>query len=178
MPRAAAAGGWQEQKAGIVTVYTSAAAEQAALPGITAALVEAQAELLNRHGLRLCAAATVYIHSDLDSFMAATGAPWHVIAMASPPGCRIDMQRSAILQLHGGIRYNLRHELYHLAQPDGLERWRAEAEAELFAGGRPKGPPLDGLTPGLLDALLASPPDPDSARRARDTALHWLLQGR
>jgi len=156
-------------------VYTAAAADRAALPDIRVVVRAAEADLLNRHGLRLCPAAVLFIHPDLGSYLEATGASWHQVATASPERCRIDAQRSRVLREHGGLSYSLRHELYHRAQDDGLEHWQAEGQAELFAGAVPGGPLLSGLGPRDLDALLANPPDQETGRLARQTALRWVL---
>src|SRR5699024_6592617 len=115
---------------GGLTVHTVAAADRAALPELRTIVLEAQADLLNRFGLRLCPEAELYVHPDLDSYIAETGAAWYQVATARPADCRIDAQRIRILQDHGGLAYNVRHELYHLAQEEGLERWKAEGAAE------------------------------------------------
>lgn len=172
---------WSRHAAGVVTVETAAAADERLLPLVREALAAALEDLGRQPAawaLELCAEPLVVVHPDLDSYLVATGVPWHVLAVADRVACRIDTQRLLILRDRGGIESTIRHELLHLAQPDSWERWRAEGHALLFARQQPRGAPLDGLSPAQLDALLASPPDQETHLRALATALQWVREGR
>lgn len=169
--------GWSQLSVAGVEVH------HAALPGsrlatLSNVLTAAVADLESRSELEICTAPQLFIHPDLESFRAATLLPWFQLAAADRGRCRIDMQRLPVVEQHGGLDKSLRHELFHLAQPAGWERWRAEGEAQRFAGEQPRTPVLDGLSPRHLDLLLANPPDQVSLERAMATALLWVMQGR
>lgn len=168
---------WSSVNVGGVQVnYLTASA-----PGLSAlrrSIERAALHLNRREELQLCSGAMVYVHPDLSSYLETTGAAWFQLAVADRDGCRIDMQRLPVVAQHGGIEQTLRHELFHLAQPAGWERWRAEGEAQRFAGEQPAGPPLDNVNPGQLDSLLAAPADRTTYLQAMATAWQWVMQGR
>ena len=113
------------------------------------------------------------IHPDLRSCIRATRLPWFVLAAANRNRNRIDTQRPRVLQERGGLERTLRHELFHLAQPEGWPRWKVEGMAMRFAGEEPTAPPLEAVGETELEHLLASPPDPQTLRRAMATAYRW-----
>lgn len=144
------------------------------------AVQRAVPQLHRRKELQLCLEPVVYVHPDLTSYQAATGAAWFQLAVANRNDCRIDVQRLPVVVQYGGIERVLRHELFHLAQPAHWERWRAEGEAQRFAGEQTQAgvPALDGLNPGQLDELLDAPADHLTYLQAMATALQWVTQGR
>lgn len=162
--------------AGVDVNFQSATSSE--LGQLSQVLQRAVPQVLRLTGHELCAEPVVYVHPDLASFQAASGAAWFQLAVADRAACRIDVQRLAVVAQHGGLERMLRHELFHLAQPDGWERWRAEGAAQQFAGERPAAPPLGGLSPAQLDLMLAAPADELTYRRAMATALEWVRQGR
>ena len=169
---------WREFPAAGATIRVAADADALAVPELSRVLSQALGELHARPGFRGCNPVLVVIHPNLDSFLAAVGGSWHQLAAADVRGCRIDTQRIQVLSLHGGLERTLRHELFHLFQPAGWERWRAEGEAQRFAGENPQAAVLPGITPAELDALLVAPADEQLRLRAMATALSWVLLGR
>ena len=128
--------------------------------------------------LELCTQVIITVHPDLESFRGATGLPWYVLATADRAECSLDTQRLRIVAEHGGIERTLRHELFHLAQPDHWPRWLSEGRAQRFAGERPRHAPLEFVSPDELDRLLAAAPDQATLLRALATALSWVMEGR
>ncbi len=169
---------WQTAAAGGFQVQTAGLADARWLPEAFRILTAAAARISADPELGLCNAPLVVIHPDLESFEAATGMPWFILAVANRADCRIDTQRVAILERHGGLRGTLLHELHHLAQPEHWERWRAEGRAQVFAGERPAAAPLHAVAPAQLDELLAAPASSEEYLRALATALTWVLDGR
>lgn len=169
---------WREFPAVGVSIVVAADADALAVPALSRVLDEALGELHSRPGLHGCSPLQFVIHPDLESFLATVGGSWHQLAVADVSSCRIDAQRIQVLNMHGGLERTVRHELFHLFQPAGWERWRAEGEAQRFAGENPRANVLPGVTPAELDALLAAPPDEQLRLRAMATALSWVLLGR
>ncbi|MEX2536205.1 MAG: hypothetical protein WD273_11480, partial [Trueperaceae bacterium] len=116
----------------------------------------------------------LWIHPDLPSFQAATGAPYYVAAVAGRADGSIHLQRLLVLRERGALEATLRHELFHLAQTSDWERWEAEGAAMIFAGEAPLAAPFEGLSTERLDSLLAQPGDLGTLRRAEATA-YWLV---
>ncbi len=169
---------WQEFAVSGVSVEVASSADARALPRIASALALLLPELHDRQGFVGCPQARLVIHPDLDSYLLATGASWHQLASADVPSCRVDLQRIQVVDQHGGLETSLRHEFFHLFQPEGWERWRAEGEAQRFAGEQPAAEVLQSVSRAGLDLLLAAPPDELTRLRAMATALHWVRQGR
>mgnify|MGYP001385158258 CR=1 FL=1 len=169
---------WHTSASGGFEVRTAASADAAWLPEAFRILTAGAARVSDDPELGLCNAPLVVIHPELGSFEATTGMPWFILAVANRSECRIDTQRVAILEQHGGLRRTLLHELHHLAQPEDWERWRAEGRAQAFAGERPAAAPLHAITPAQLNALLAAPTGSEDHLRALATALNWVLDGR
>ncbi|GEM82069.1 hypothetical protein [Meiothermus hypogaeus] len=115
----------------------------------------------------------VVIHPSLASYTASTRLPWFVLAAANRSTHQIDTQRLRILLERGTLEGTLRHELFHLAQPAGWPRWKAEGMALRFAGEEPTARPLEPITEAELERLLAAPPDRETLRRAMATAYRW-----
>lgn len=158
---------------GTFTVLTGAEEDERHVPQLFAVLRAARAELEGEWGFALPEAVTVRVHPDLDSFTTHTGAPWFVAGVADRGAAAVDLQRLRVLLERGTLETTLRHELFHLAQPAGWPRWRAEGAAMIFAGEAPAAPALVGLTERDLDRLLAAPPDRETLARAAATAREW-----
>lgn len=169
---------WREFAAAGVTIEVASDTDAAAVPRIASALALLLPELHERPGFAGCSPARLVIHPDLDSYLLATGTSWHQLASADVASCRVHLQRIQVVELHGGLERSLRHEFFHLFQPRGLERWRAEGEAQRFAGEQPAAEVLRRVSPAELDLLLAAPPDELTRLRAMATALQWVFEGR
>lgn len=174
----AQAGSWASHQVAGVTVHVASTADGRLLPSAAAVITRALRDLSVRTELSMCEDPQLYVHPDLASYTDATGLPWFSLAAADRDACRIDVQRLAVVVERSGLELTLRHELFHLSQPAGWARWRAEGEALLFSGEEPLAAPLTGLQPGQLDALLLAPPDQETMLRAAATARAWVLQGR
>jgi hypothetical protein len=123
-------------------------------------------------------AVKLWIHPDLESFTSVTGLPWFVLASADRESCELHLQRLVVVLERSSLAVTLRHELFHLAQPDSWSRWLAEGRAMHFAGEQPGAPPLPGISDGELDRLLANPPDAATLARAAATAFQRVLHHR
>ena len=168
---------WQVQTlAGIDVHHVAVTAPE--LAALAPLLRRAVSDLQSVASLSSCPAVSLFVHPDLASYQAAARAKWFQVAIADRQACRLDTQRLAVVAQHGGVEQTLRHELHHLAQPDGWERWRAEGEAQRFAGERPSARPFNGLSPQELEALLAAPATQEVQLRAMATAYQWVMLGR
>lgn len=165
--------GWTSARDDHFTVLTAAGEDARHLPRVFAVLQQARRDL-REMGLVLPAGVTVVIHPDLSSFQAATGAPWYVAAVANRREMRLEVQRLRVLLERRSLEPTLRHELFHLAQPDEWPRWLAEAHAMRFAGERPTAPPLPHITEDELNRLLAEAPSRELLARAAATAYLWV----
>lgn len=145
---------WQDATDGLVTVRTASDTDGAYLPEIFAIIQQARRDL-GAWGLTLTPL-TVVIHPDIASYQTATGMPWYVAAVADTQSRQLDMQRARVLAERGSLVTTLRHELFHLAQPENLERYVAEGLAMHFARETPQAPPLLGQLEHL-NAVLAQP---------------------
>jgi hypothetical protein len=149
-------------------IETATPADEQRLTEVFEVLERARNDLL-RMGYQPPARVKLVVHPDLKSFLSTTQLPWFVLAVADQKQSRIDVQRLRIVA-EKGLEATLRHELFHLAQPEGWPRWKAEGMAMRFAGQKPRAKPLDGLSEARLDALLAYPPDQEVLSRAMATA--------
>jgi hypothetical protein len=149
-------------------IETTASADEQRLTEVFKLLEQAYADLL-RMGYQPPARVKLVVHPELKSFLGSTQLPWFVLAVADQKQSRIDMQRLNIVA-EKGLEETLRHELFHLAQPQAWPRWKAEGMAMRFAGQRPRAKPLDGLSDARLDHLLANPPSQAMLSRAMATA--------
>jgi hypothetical protein len=163
---------WKTTHAPGFVVQVAAKADAAHLREVFAVLQKARRNL-QAAGYPLPPRVSVVIHPDLKSYTHATGLPWFILATANRQKHRIDTQRLRVLLERGGLERTLRHELFHLAQPEGWPRWKAEGRAMRFAGEEPTAPPLEAVDEAELERLLASPPNPQTLRRAMATAYRW-----
>jgi hypothetical protein len=164
---------WQTAHAPGFVVQVAAKADAAHLHEVFAVLQKARRDL-KAAGYPLPPRVSVVIHPDLRSYTRATRLPWFVLAAANRQKHRIDTQRLRVLQERGGLERTLRHELFHLAQPEGWPRWKAEGLAMRFAGEEPKARPLENIREAELEGLLATPTDQATLNRAMATAFLWV----
>ena len=105
-------------------------------------------------------------------FTRLTGEPATIAAVSIDGGTdhNIISQRLEALHTRGLLRYTIRHELFHSAQPKRLPRWLAEGLARHFSGEASTDPPRDtGLetkTATQLNALLEARTSPTALNRA------------
>lgn len=114
----------------------ASSADRQLLPQVFEILQKARRDL-TLAGLNLPQTVTIVIHPDLKSYTSITKIPWFIIAVSNREKNRIDTQRLWILIDRGSLERTLRHELFHLAQPEGWARWKAEGAAMRFAGDKP-----------------------------------------
>jgi hypothetical protein len=154
---------WQDVTDGSVTVRTARHADRAYLLEVFAVSQQAKRDL-RAWGLTL-APLTLVIHPDIASYQAATGMPWYLAAVADTNTRQLDMQRAGVLAERGSLEVTLRHELFHLAQPEGLARYLAEGLAMHFAGETPQATPWQGR-PERLNTILADPANQQELQQA------------
>ncbi len=170
----ASAQDWHEVSDGTFTVFTAAQADDEHLSEIFKILREAKLELRRTWGLAIPKDIQIYVHPNIESYSEATGLPWYVAAIANREDLRIDMQRAKVLLERRSLEKTLRHELFHLAQEDGLERWQAEGWAMIFAGEQPLVKALDGVSGEELNQMLEGFVDREGLARANATAFVWM----
>ena len=168
---------WSTSSDGFFTVQTVQNADALYLPEVFKILQEAKKDL-RAEDLTLPESVTVKIHPDLESFTTTTELPWYVISVADRKTSTIHTQRLRILLERQTLDITLRHELFHLAQPQDWPRWRAEGEAMKFSGERSQGEPFENLSEEELEELLAYPGSRETLQRAAATAYAWVVQGR
>ncbi len=166
---------WRTVSDGEFEVLTLARADEQHLSEVFAILREAKQDLRVKHGLRLPTDVQLYIHPTLASYTETTAVPWFVSAIANREDTRIDVQRIQVLLERDSLTKTLRHELYHLAQEEGLERWQAEGRAMVFAGEVPKVRPLKDTNAEDLNRMLEAFEDREGLARATATAYQWVL---
>ncbi|GIW29552.1 MAG: hypothetical protein KatS3mg070_2915 [Meiothermus sp.] len=164
---------WQTARAPGFVVETASPEDARHLPEVFRVLQKARRDLIAA-GYPPPPAVRVVVHPHLKSYTAATRLPWFILAAASRNRKQIDSQRLRLLLERGALEHTLRHELFHLAQPAGWPRWKAEGMALRFAGDRPRARPLENIGEAELERLLASPPDPATLSRAMATAFWWV----
>jgi hypothetical protein len=172
---------WSEASDGTFSIMTAAAADTARLPDVFDLLQQARRELRQQPAgwqLQLCSEPRIWIHPDLASFTRSTQLPWFVLAAADRTACELHLQRLVIVRERSSLPLTLRHELFHLAQPDSWPRWLAEGRAMRFAGEMPVAVPLAISSEAQLDLLLAQPPDQVTLVRAAATAFGRALSFR
>jgi hypothetical protein len=167
---------WKSASDGRFVVLTASPEDALYLPEIFTVLQRAQRDL-RRQGLELPETIGITIHPHLDSFLEATGVPWYVMATADRDRALVHSQRVRVLLERGSLEKTLRHELFHLGQPEDWPRWRAEGAAMIFAGEKRKVEPLEGIGERELEEILASAPSAELLTRAMATAYLWVLQG-
>lgn len=169
---------WSRAQDGTFSVLTASPGDASHLYQIFEILQRARRELSDRWQLELPMGIAVLIHPDLASYTASTAAPWYVAGVADRAEEQIDIQRIRILIERNTLEKTLRHELFHLAQPDDWPRWRAEGSAMRFAGEIPSAAPYLQLTEAELEAMLAAPSSRDQLARANATAYWWVVRER
>jgi len=157
---------WRKTSDGSFEVFTAARADDAHLSDVFSILREAKSDLRRTWGLLLPSGIQVYIHPNLDSYHAATELPWYVAAIANREEQKIDMQRTQVLLERDSLEKTLRHELFHLAQEDDLQRWQAEGRAMLFAGEEPIADAFDAIDAVELNHMLEGFVDGEGLARA------------
>lgn len=167
---------WSTASDGFFTVQTVQSADATYLPQVFKILQQAKKDL-RAEDLTLPESVTVQIHPDLESFTTTTELPWYIISVANRDTNTVHTQRLRILLERQTLEITLRHELFHLAQPDEWPRWRAEGEAMKFSGERPQGEPFENVNEEELDDLLANPDSRETLQRALATAYLWVVQG-
>jgi hypothetical protein len=168
---------WSRASDAFFTVQTASSADAAYLPEVFEILQQARKDL-RAQGLTLPESVRVQIHPHLESFTTTTELPWYIISVADRETSTIHTQRLRILLERQTLELTLRHELFHLAQPEGWSRWRAEGEAMKFSGERPQAEPFENVSEEKLERLLAAPDSRETLQRAAATAYFWVVQGR
>jgi hypothetical protein len=168
---------WSTSSDGFFTVQTASSTDETYLPEVFKILQQAKKDLRNE-GLTLPENVTVQIHPDLESFTTTTDLPWYIISVADRETNIIHTQRLRILLERQTLDLTLRHELFHLAQPEDWPRWRAEGEAMKFSGERTQAEPFENVSEEMLNELLANPDSRETLQRATATAYFWVVQGR
>lgn len=168
------AGVWHTSKAEGFTVQTASSADQQLLPQVFRVLQQARKDLQSQ-GYSLPPMVHVVIHPNLESFIQSTHLPWFVLASSFRGQNRIQTQRLKVVNSKSSLEATIRHELFHLAQPENWPRWKAEGHAMLFAGEKPTAKPLQNISEAKLESLLAHPPDRASLLRAVSTAYAWVI---
>ncbi|MGL4611503.1 MAG: hypothetical protein ACRCYY_17785 [Trueperaceae bacterium] len=167
---------WSSTTDGFFTVQTASRADATYLKEVFEILQETKRDLRSE-GLSLPESVTVQIHPNLDSYTTTTELPWCVLSLADRETSTIHTQRLRILLERQTLNITLRHELFHLAQPDDWPRWRAEGEAMKFSGERTQGEPFEDVTEEELNNSLANPDSRETLQRAAATAYLWVVRG-
>jgi len=158
-------------------IQTFSSADIKYLPRAFKALEKARKDLIALK-LNPPSRVTVVVHPTLEHFQKSLDAPLFEAARANRTLAQIDTQRFVALEEHGGLEQTLRHELFHLAQPEGWPRWKAEGGAVRFSGERLTASPIVDISEKKLEALLVSPPSREMLARAVATAANWVAQSR
>lgn len=164
---------WRMTSDGTFEVYTAARADEAHLTDVFAILREAKKDLRLTWGLRLPPEIQIYIHPTLESYSKATELPWYVAAAADRESMQIDMQRIKVLLERDSLEKTLRHELFHLAQEEDLERWQAEGRAMLFSDEVPMANADEDVDAEALNQMLEGFVNREDLARANATAYLW-----
>lgn len=168
---------WSTSSDGFFSVQTASSADATYLSEVFEILQGARKDL-RTEGLTLPESVTLQIHPNLDSFTTKAELPWYIISVANRETNTIHTQRLRILLERQTLEVTLRHELFHLAQPDEWPRWRAEGEAMKFSGERPQAEPFENISEDELESLLTNPDSRETLQRAAATAYFWVVQGR
>jgi hypothetical protein len=167
---------WSTATDGFFTVQTASTSDATYLNEVFKILQEAKQDL-RAEVLALPESVRVQIHPSLESFTTITELPWYILSVANRETSTVHTQRLRILLERASLQITLRHELFHLAQPEGWPRWRAEGEAMKFSGERPQARALEKLSEEDLNKLLANPDSRETLQRAVATAYQWVVQG-
>lgn len=164
-PPSAQAQTWTTHRSPNFTIQTASPADAQHLERIAKTL-EAARKDLKTFNLEPPGRVLVVVHPDLESYRKATAQPWFVLAQADRAKSRIDVQRLHVVIERGQLEAVLRHEYFHLAQPQDWPRWLAEGSAMIFAGQRPTAPALTGVSEAGLEEILVNPPNSETLARA------------
>jgi len=160
---------WTVHRLPNFTIQTASPADAQHLERLAEGL-EAARKDLRRFGLKPPGRVLVVVHPNLESYRKATAQPWFVLAQADRARGRIDLQRLRVVIERGGLEAVLRHEYFHLAQPEDWPRWLAEGSAMIFARQKPTLPALTGVSAARLEEILAQPPSSQTLARAMAAA--------
>jgi hypothetical protein len=166
---------WRQHTDGFFNIETAAIADQEHLKNAFEILQQAKKDL-QRQNLKLPDSVTVRVHPNLESYVTSVNLPWYIAAVTNRETSMIQTQRLEVLISRNSLEKTLRHELFHLAQPNDWPRWKAEGKAMLFAGEVPQAEALVGVTEERLNDLLANPPSREMLQQAVATAYQWVLQ--
>lgn len=164
---------WSQATDSYFTVFTASTADALYLKEVFEILQSARQDIRKNPQLQLPEQVNLYIHPSLESFSAATGKAWYIALVADRTKASIHSQRLRVLLERQSLEQSLRHELFHLAQPDDWPRWLAEGSAMLFAAEPVTARPFDAISESELNELLLSAKSQDSLARAAATAYAW-----
>lgn len=116
---------------GRLTVSYADARDRGQLGAVFRAFDAAAADL-GALGLKVPDRVEVVAALSAADFARRTGEPANIAA--STVGAVIRTQRLSALAARGLLPLTIRHELFHVVQPKGLERWKAEGLARIFSG--------------------------------------------
>ncbi len=164
---------WQTTRAPGFVLQTASAEDARHLSEVFGILQRTRRDLIVA-GYHPPALVRVVVHPNLKSYTTATRLPWFVLSAANRIKNQIDSQRLRVLLERKSLERTLRHELFHLAQPEGWPRWKAEGMAMRFAGDQPSARPLENISEAELERLLTNPPNQETLNRAMATAFLWV----
>lgn len=167
---------FKQRTDGFFIVETAAKADEYYLSEVFRTVNKAKRDLQNDWGLFLSQDLILRIHPNISSFSSATAKPWYVAAIANPNKNKIDIQRLKVLVERRSLETTLRHELFHLAQPNDWPRWRAEGSAMLFSNEKPQAQIISQISEQELNDLLLNPSSQEALRTANATALSWVKE--
>ena len=173
---------WQAYQSPGFTVQTASKADARYLARLFQTLERARKDL-KEWGLQPPDRVWVVVHPNLESYRKVTAQPWFVLAQANRPQHRMDLQRLYVVVERGQFEAVLRHEYFHLAQPEDWPSWLAEGSAMIFAGQKPTAKALPGISAARLEEILANPPNSQTLARAMAAAYdraraYWKKRGR
>jgi hypothetical protein len=172
---------WQTHRSPNFIVQTASQADTQYLEHLFQTLQSARKDLKN-FSLEPPGRVLVVVHPSLESYRKATAQPWFVLAQANRAEHQIDVQRLHVVAERGQLEAVLRHEYFHLAQPEDWPRWLAEGSAMIFAGQKPTAKALEGVSATRLEEILANPPNSQTLARAMAGAYeraraYWKKRG-
>jgi hypothetical protein len=161
---------WTQVTDGFFVIETASSTDAFYLKEVFAILQQARQDIRANQALALPEQVLIRIHPTLESFQNATAAAWYLASLADKSTGTIQTQRLRVLLERGSLEKTLRHELFHLAQPEGWPRWLAEGSAMVFAGEQPEAQALTTMSEAQLNDLLATAPSREVLARAAATA--------
>ena len=167
---------FKQSSDGFFIIETASKADEAYLAEVFAIVQQAKRDLHNDWGFKLKQGVVIRVHPNISSYSQATQMPWYFAALAKPSQNKIDIQRLRVLVERDSLETTLRHELFHLGQPDDWPRWQAEGSAMLFAQERPKAELINDISEQELNYLLLNASSQKEIQRANATALAWVKE--